>query len=119
MAKRTWLPPESVAARFYIWNRMAAKRTRIPIGGIGIRLAPLGRRETPSRLRSLANLFLASYAFAWVVMVLAMRLPTLPAAASEALENLLLPATRACYIDHIGATLQPPTGRKSVRGSGL
>jgi hypothetical protein len=31
-AKWTWLPPESVAARFYIWNQMANEAYKTPIG---------------------------------------------------------------------------------------
>jgi O-antigen ligase len=33
----TWLPPESVAARFYIWKYTADKVSERPITGIGIR----------------------------------------------------------------------------------
>ena len=33
----TWLPPESVAARFYIWKQMADEVYKRPITGIGIR----------------------------------------------------------------------------------
>ena len=33
----TWLPPESVAARFYIWKHMADEVYKRPITGIGIR----------------------------------------------------------------------------------
>jgi hypothetical protein len=33
----TWLPPESVAARFYIWKYVADKVHETPIAGIGIR----------------------------------------------------------------------------------
>jgi len=35
--KWTWLPPESVAARFYIWKYTAGKVAERPITGIGIR----------------------------------------------------------------------------------
>jgi O-antigen ligase len=33
----TWLPPESVAARFYIWKYVADRVAERPISGIGIR----------------------------------------------------------------------------------
>lgn len=33
----TWLPPESVAARFYIWKYVADRVPEHPIGGIGVR----------------------------------------------------------------------------------
>jgi exopolysaccharide production protein ExoQ len=42
----TWLPPESVAARFYIWKHFSEKVGNKPIGGIGIR----GTRKLQLRL---------------------------------------------------------------------
>ncbi|MEZ5827691.1 MAG: O-antigen ligase family protein, partial [Hyphomicrobiales bacterium] len=42
----TFLPPQSVAARFYIWKHMAGAVSAHPIGGIGIR----GARELNVRL---------------------------------------------------------------------
>lgn len=57
----TWLPPESVAARFYIWKYTADKVAERPITGIGIRgtrslhvdtvIDPLTGREATAALR--------------------------------------------------------------------
>jgi O-antigen ligase len=57
----TWLPPESVAARFYIWKYTADKVSERPLTGIGIRgtrslhvdipIDPKKGRQTPYALR--------------------------------------------------------------------
>lgn len=54
----TWLPPESVAARFYIWKYVADRVPEHPIGGIGVRgtralhiVIPRRRRSEPRRMR--------------------------------------------------------------------
>ena len=49
----TWLPPESVAARFYIWKHMADEVWNKPITGLGIRGARTLKLQLPADAETL------------------------------------------------------------------
>lgn len=49
----TWLPPESVAARFYIWKHMADEVGKNPVIGLGIRGARTLKLQLPADIKTL------------------------------------------------------------------
>lgn len=49
----TWLPPESVAARFYIWKHMADEVGKNPVIGLGIRGARDLKLQLPANPKTL------------------------------------------------------------------
>jgi O-antigen ligase len=49
----TWLPPQSVAARFYIWKQMADEVGKHPVTGLGIRCARDLKIRLPRDIKTL------------------------------------------------------------------